>query len=151
MVVLAHTRRKHVGEASMATQPLPDPVSSDLRQGLHGVKSAMRTYAKGAKLFQHGMPVDGVYIIESGQVRVLLPTMQRRLQLLETAGPGAILGLSETMSGDHYRVMVEACEPTTATFIPRENLMEFLRQHCDLCLQLVRLLSDDLHALYRKF
>jgi CRP-like cAMP-binding protein len=134
----------------VSSQPLPDRLSPDLWQALHGIKS-VRVYPKGATIFQQGTPVNGVYIVESGKVRVLLPTVQSRLQLLEVAGTGTILGLSETMSGDKYRVTAEASDHTTVGFIPRESFVEFLRDHCDHCMQVVRLLSEDLHGLYHKF
>ena len=75
------------------SQPSPVKLSPDLWESLHGIK-AVRIYPKGATLFQQGTAVSGVFVVESGQVRVLLPTAQRRLQLLEVAGPGTILGLS---------------------------------------------------------
>ncbi len=134
----------------MSSQPLPGKLSPDLWQALHGIKS-VRVYPKGATLFQQGSAVGGVYVVESGQVRVLLPTPQDRPQLLEVAGPGTMLGLSETMSGDNYRVTAEAGDHTTVAFIPRESFVEFLRDHCDFCMQVVRLLSEDLHGLYHKF
>jgi CRP-like cAMP-binding protein len=95
--------------------------------------------------------VTGVYLVESGEVRVLLPTGQSQKQLLEVVGPGTMLGLSESMSGEKYRITAEAGEQTTAAFIPREEFLGFLREHCDFCMQVVRLLSEDLHALYHKF
>ena len=134
----------------MSSQPLPDKLSPDLWQALYGIKS-VRVYPKGATLFQQGSEVSGVYLVESGQVRILLPTAQSRMQLLEVAGPGAILGLSESMSGDHYRITAEADDHTTVAFLPRESFVEFLRDHCDFCMQVVRLLSEDLHGLYHKF
>ncbi len=60
-------------------------------------------------------------------------------------------GLSESMTGEKYRITAEASKQTTAAFIPRENSLEFLRQHGDFCMQVVRLLSPDLHGLYHKF
>ena len=89
--------------------------------------------------------------MESGEVRVLLSAGQSQRQLLEVVGPGTVLGLSESMSGEKYRITAEAGEPTTAAFIPREELLEFLREHGDFCMQVVRLLSEDLHGLYHKF
>jgi CRP/FNR family transcriptional regulator len=121
-----------------------------LWESLHGIKS-VRIYPKGATLFQQGAAVSGVFVVESGQVRVLLPTAQSRLQLLEVAGPGTILGLSESMSGERYRVTAEAGDHTTVAFIPCESFVEFLRDHGDYCMQVVRLLSEDLHGLYHKF
>lgn len=58
-----------------------------------------------------------------------------------------MLGLSESMSGETYRITAEAGDQTTAVFVPREEFLEFLREHGDFCMQVVRLLSEDLHAL----
>jgi CRP/FNR family transcriptional regulator len=137
----------------MSTQPvhpLPAKLNFNLWEALHGIKS-VRIYPKGAMLFQQGTAVNGVYVVESGQVRVLLPTARGRLQLLEVAGPGTVLGLSETMSGEQYRVTAEAADYTTVGFIARETFVDFLRERCDFCMQVVRLLSEDLHGLYHKF
>jgi CRP-like cAMP-binding protein len=103
------------------------------------------------RLFQRGASANGVYVIESGEVRVSLPTGADTHQLLEVAGPGAILGLVESMSGDDHRVTAEAGNHTTVAFIPRDAFLVFLRDHSDFCMQVVRLLSEDLHGLYHKF
>ena len=137
-------------ECVVSSQPTPGKLSPDLWQALHGIK-AVRVYPKGSRLFQQGTVVSGVYLVESGKVRVLLPTGQSRPQLLQVAGPGAILGLSESMTGDNYRVTAEASDHATVAFIPRESFVDFLRGHCDFCMQVVRLLSEDLHGLYHKF
>jgi CRP-like cAMP-binding protein len=132
------------------SQRSPVKLTPDLWEALHGVKS-VRIYPKGATLFEQGTEVAGVYVVESGVVRVLLPTAQNGRQLLEVAGPGSVLGLSESMSGEAYRVTAEAGDHTTVAFIPRESFVDFLREHCDFCMQVVRLLSEDLHGLYHKF
>ncbi len=134
----------------MLSQPMPAKLSPDLWQALHGIK-AVRVYPKGTPLFHQGATVSGVYVIESGEVRILLPTGPGRQQLLEIAGPGSVLGLIESMSGDDHRVTAEAGIHTTVAFIPREVFLDFLRDHCDFCMQVVRLLSEDLHGLYHKF
>ena len=138
------------GSEPISASSALDILSPDLWQALHSIL-AMRVYPNGATLFQQGTAVNGVYLIESGQVRVLLPTVHSRLQLLELASPGAILGLSETMSGVSFRVTAEAADCTTVAFIERENFLAFLRDHGDFCMQIVRLLSEDLHLLYHKF
>lgn len=132
------------------SQPSPGKLSPDLWQALHGIKS-IRAYSKGTTIFQQGTAAAGVYVVESGQVRLLLTTSQSRPQLLEIAGPGTILGLSESMSGDNHRLTAQAEDHATIAFVPRDSLLEFLRSHCDFCMQVVRLLSDDLHGLYHKF
>jgi CRP/FNR family cyclic AMP-dependent transcriptional regulator len=133
-----------------SSQPRLCKLSPDLLQALHGVKP-VRRFAKGTTLIQQASAARGVFVVESGEVRVLLPTGQDKRQLLEVVGRGTMLGLSENMTGDNYRVTAEAGEETTAIFIPREEFLNFLREHCDFCMQVVRLLSDDLLGLYDKF
>ncbi len=134
----------------MSSQPTPGKLSPDLMQALRPIKS-VRLFPKGATLFQQGSVVMGVYLVESGEVRVLLPTGHSAKQLLEVVGPGTVLGLSESMTGEKYRVTAEAGDQTTVAFIPRQEFLEFLREHGDFCMQVVRLLSEDLHGLYHKF
>jgi CRP/FNR family transcriptional regulator, cyclic AMP receptor protein len=134
----------------MPLQPAPSKLSPELLQALRGIKT-VRQFPKGALLFQQGFPVKGVYLVESGEVRILLPTGQRQKQLLEVAGPGALLGLSDSMSGENYRVTAEAGAQTIAGFNPRQDFLELLRAHGDFCVLVVRLLSEDLHGLYHKF
>jgi CRP/FNR family transcriptional regulator len=134
----------------VSSQPTPGKLSPDLLQALHGIKS-IRLFPKGAKLFLQGSAATGVYLVETGEVRVLLPTGQTQKQLLEVVGPGTMLGLSESMNGERYRITAEAGEQTTAAFVPREEFLAFLREHGDFSMEVVRLLSEDLHAIYHKF
>ncbi len=134
----------------MSSQPMPGRVSPDLLRALRRIES-VQSFPKGATLFQQGFAVAGVYAVESGEVRVLLPASQRQKQLLEVVGPGTLLGLSESMTGEKYRITAEGSERTTAAYIPREDFLEFLREHGDFCMEVVRLLSEDLHGLYHKF
>jgi CRP-like cAMP-binding protein len=132
------------------SQPTPGKLSPDLLQGLRGIKSVQR-FPNGGILFRQGSAATGVYLVERGEVRILLPTGQNQSQLLEVLGPGTVLGLSESMTGGNYRITAEAGGQTSLAFIPREAFLEFLREHVDFCMQVVRLLSEDLHGLYHKF
>jgi len=132
------------------SQPTPGKLSPDLLRALQGIKS-VRRFPQGASLFQQGSAVTGVYLVENGEVRVLLSTGQTQKQLLEVVGAGTMLGLSESMTGGKHRVTAEAGDQATVAFIPRKEFLEFLRQHAEFCMQVVRLLSDDLNGLYHKF
>ena len=74
------------GRNNVSSQPTPGKLSPDLLQALHGINS-VRLFPKGAKLFQPGVVATGVYLVESGEVRVLLPTGQSQKQLLDVVGP----------------------------------------------------------------
>jgi CRP-like cAMP-binding protein len=132
------------------SQPAQGKLSPDFLWALRGLSPPL-WFPEGAVLFQEGIAATGVYVVVSGEVRVLLPTNQRQQQLLELAGPGSILGLSETLTAEEYRSTGVAADKTMAIFIPHEQFLELLGQRGDLCMQVVRLLSEDLHGLYHKF
>ena len=61
-------------------------------------------FPKGATLFQQGSRAEGVYLVESGEVSMLLSTNRSQRQLVEVAGSGTILGLSESMTAENHRI-----------------------------------------------
>jgi CRP/FNR family transcriptional regulator len=107
-------------------------------------------FRKGQNLFRDGEPANGIFVIQQGQVNILHPLKESILSPIEPARTGAVLGLSECVSGRRYRVTAEAAERTTVSYIERHQLLTFLRQHCDLCMHIVRMLSEDLHLLYHE-
>ena len=125
-------------------------LSQELEQAFRQMKMP-RSFSKGTALYHEGTDATGFFLVEKGAVRVLLPTSENENQLLEVVGEGAILGLSESMCGDKYRVTAEAEEQTTAAFIARDSFVRFLGGHHECCMQVVRILSENLHGLYHKF
>ena len=72
-------------------------------------------------------------------------------KLSETAGPGAVLGLAESMTGEGYRLTAEVTEPSRVSFIERGAFLGSMQEHPEFCMQVVRLLSENLHGLYYRF
>lgn len=134
----------------MPSQSTPDKLSLELLQALQAIKSVL-VFAKGATLFRQGYAVTGIYLVEAGEVRILLSTAHTQRQLIEIVGSGTILGLGESLSGENYRMTAEALVPTTVAFIPRDSLLNFLREHPDFSMEVLRFLSEELHSLYHKF
>jgi len=128
----------------------PNPWSPDLWHALEDLRSSRR-YESGSVLFRDGEPCAGIYLIEKGQINLLLPTQKKRYELFEAVGRGAMLGLSEAMSGSPHKFMAEAGLATEVAYVERMALMKFLSEHHMVCMQVVRLLSEDLHALYHRF
>ena len=110
-----------------------------------------RTYQPGSTLLQQGTLATGLLLIESGSVRILLPTADGREQLLDVAGAGSILGLSDCLSGGTYRVTAQAEEYTVAHFIPGREFINLLDANRELWMEIVRALSESLHGLYHRF
>jgi CRP-like cAMP-binding protein len=109
-----------------------------------------RTYPSGVPIYSRGAPARGVFLVQAGQVRLNFGT-SRAPAFFYLAGPGSIVGLGETMSGTQYDATAEPVHAATLSFLGREDLLSYLREHCDTCLQLVQLLSEDLHQLYQQY
>jgi CRP-like cAMP-binding protein len=125
-------------------------LSPYLLQALQEIKTP-QVLSKGATLFQQGSTAKDAYLVESGEVCILFSTGQGQRQLLEVVGAGSMLGLSEIMGGTNHRATAVACGAAGASSIPREKLLSLLRGNTVFCLEIARLLSEDLHGLYRKF
>lgn len=139
----------------MSSQPLSGiPTAKRLSaELLHAIKEIQVpcSFSKGEIIFKQEVAVMGVYVVEAGEVGISLSSSHNQNQLLEVVGPGSMLGIGETMCGANYRVTAEAFGPATASFIPREKLINLLREYPLFSMEIVRLLSEELHGLYNKF
>src|SRR5579863_5270004 len=100
-------------------------------------------HPKGATLFAEGQPPRGVFILYSGRVKLFTSSADGRSRILKFAGPGEILGLAGTLSGQPYEAWAEAIQPTEAGFVERENLVHLMRHHGEIALQLAMQLGES--------
>ena len=56
---------------------------------------------------------------------------------VRVASPGEVLGLSAAVSGGRYEVTAEALERVQVAAVRRKDLLHFLHEHRDVCLQVV--------------
>ena len=123
-------------------------IQPDLLHAFEGT-AQVRHYRPGTAVYRRGRPVRGVFLIQKGRARLLLG--ESGGLALHLAGAGSVLGLGETMSGSPYDATLETIEPCDIAFLRREDFLAYLRQNCALCMQLVQLLSEDLHQLYQQY
>ena len=118
-------------------------------QKLNDIKSTA-TYPKSAVLFIEGQQPRGVFVLCTGKVKLSMSSSDGKTIILKIAQPGAVLGLSATVSNRPYEVSAEIMEPTQATFIPREAFLHFLRDHGEAALRVAEQLSQNYHAAYKE-
>ncbi len=103
---------------------------------------------RGATLFAEGRAARGIYVLCEGRAKLSVCSDNRKRLMLRVAGPGEVLGLSASMSGKPYEVTAEMLDTSQVAFVRRRDLLHFLRDHRVACLQVVHLLSHDLHQAY---
>lgn len=118
-------------------------------QRLNDIKSTA-TYPKSAVLFIEGQLPRGVFVLCTGKVKLSMSSSDGKTIILKIAQPGAVLGLSATVSNRPYEVSAEIMEPTQANFIPREAFLHFLRDHGEAALRVAEQLSQNYQAAYEE-
>jgi len=63
---------------------------------------------------------------------------------------GDVLGLNSVISDRPYEVTAEMMEPGQANFIPRESLLQFLKDHGEVALRVAEQLSRNYYTAYEE-
>ena len=124
-------------------------MSPEATRGFDSIKE-QEVLAKGTLLFAEGRPARGVYVLGEGRAKLSLCSESGKRLMLRVAGPGEILGLGATLSGDAYEVTAELLDTAQVVFVKRKDLLKFLRDNPLICMEVVRRLSDDLHGAYER-
>jgi CRP/FNR family transcriptional regulator, cyclic AMP receptor protein len=128
-----------------------DRVFCDLAPGtleeFDGIKS-LQSHPRGSLLFREGQTAQSVFLLCQGRVRLTVCSESGRRMALRNADPGEVLGLSAALAGGFYEITAEVIEPVQTAEIRRKDLVQFLHAHREVCLQVVNLLSQDLHHAY---
>jgi CRP/FNR family transcriptional regulator len=124
-------------------------MSPDAIRGFDEIKE-QAVLAKGALLFAEGRPSRGVYVLCEGRAKLSICSESGKRLMLRVAGPGEVLGLGATLSGDPYEVTAELLDTAQVVFVKRKDLLKFLRDNPTICMEVVRRLSDDLHGAYER-
>jgi CRP/FNR family transcriptional regulator len=124
-------------------------MSPDAIHGFDEIKE-QAVHSKGALLFAEGRPSRGVYVLCEGRAKLSICSESGKRLMLRVAGPGEVLGLGATLSGNAYEVTAELLDAAQVVFVKRKDLLKFLRDNPSTCMEVVRRLSEDLHGAYER-
>lgn len=111
---------------------------------------SVASYPRGAVLFSEGRPVRGIHILCDGRAKLSICSDAGKRLTLRIASPGEVLGLGAVLSNTPYEVTAELLDNSQVAFVSRKDLMRFLRDHQNVCMEVVRMLSQDLHGAYER-
>jgi CRP/FNR family transcriptional regulator, cyclic AMP receptor protein len=110
----------------------------------------LASYPRSALLFAEGKPVRGIYILCDGRAKLSIRGENGKRLTLRIANPGEVLGLGAALSNTPYEVTAELLDMSQVVFVRRKELVKFLHDNPTICLQVVRMLSQDLHGAYER-
>src|SRR5271167_3895966 len=111
---------------------------------------SLATYPRNTILFAEGRPVRGIYLLCDGRAKLSICAESGKRLTLRVAGPGEVLGLGAALSNTPYEITAELLDASQVVFVRRKELTKFLRAHPEVCMQVVRMLSQDLHGAYER-
>jgi len=131
--------------------PRPDRLFCDLPAdalpAFDGIKH-ISNCIRGTTLFHEGQPARGIYLVCSGKAKLTICSESGKRMTIRVVGPGEVLGLSAALAGSSYEVTADLIEDSHIAMVKRKDLLQFLHEHHDVCLQVVHALSQDLHSAY---
>jgi CRP/FNR family transcriptional regulator len=93
--------------------------------------TSARSYPKGTVLFAEGQDPSGIFLMRKGRAQLYFRSAAGKAMHLTIAEPGDALGVPASILGKPYEIAAEAMDPVEAGFIPRRQLLDFLREHPD--------------------
>jgi CRP-like cAMP-binding protein len=106
-------------------------------------------FAKGATLYTAGDPVAGLYLLRSGEVKLLMPERDGKSSVSHTVAAGGTVGLGPTVSGQPYEFTARATSRCSAAFVPRQGFIAILRRFPEATLSVSHVLTIEIERAYR--
>lgn len=124
------------------TNELYVTLRAELRHQLTQHEQVM-TVPEGATLIDHGILQDHLVILNSGTVRVSIPSPKLAASMT-TGQKGKVFGMRAVVSEELPEIDVTCTEPCNITVLPRDAFLELLKKHPEIYFAVAKVLSSDL-------
>ncbi len=106
-----------------------------------------RHYAAGEMVFGEGEPCLGLYVVESGQVRIFKSSSGGREHVLSIDGPGSSVAELPVFDGGNYPASVATIDDATLLFISKQDFQALCLTHPQVALKVLRVVGARLRRL----
>ncbi|MGX5818074.1 Crp/Fnr family transcriptional regulator [Chitinophaga lutea] len=101
-------------------------------------------YKKGQDIFQEGAHPYGIYIINTGKVKLSHSGDEGREQIIRLVKPGDMIGYKALISNEPYTATATVLEESAVCFIPREVFLQVLQKDTALSLHMMQIVTNEL-------
>ena len=141
LLVQEHGRAHYPAVASVEPA-LFSGLPPKVQQAVSAVKFTT-TYPNGAVLFVEGQAPRGVFIVESGRVKLSVCARDGKTLILRIAEAGEVVGLGSAVSDRACETTAETQGPCELTFIRHNDLLRLMRLHNEFAILMAEHLSDE--------
>lgn len=97
----------------------------------------------GSVLFEEGEPTTGIYLVQTGQIKLSCSSGQERSMILRIARTGEILGLSAILNGCGHEVTAKTLTECDLVHIAPEVFLDFLKGFAEASTHALVVLARD--------
>jgi CRP-like cAMP-binding protein len=109
--------------------------------------SLARHYEPGELIFSEGDPCEGLYVVESGAVKIFNVSVSGREQVLTIEGPGGSIAELPVFDGGNYPASAQAEQASDLLFIRKKDIHALCLEHPEVALKVLRVVSARLRRL----
>ena len=110
-------------------------------------RTVSRRYSAGELVFGEGEPCAGLYVVESGHVRIFKSSSGGREQVLSIDGPGSSIAELPVFDGGAYPASAIAIEDATLLFVHKQDFHALCLAHPQVGLKVLRVVGARLRRL----
>lgn len=110
-------------------------------------RAVPRHYSKGELLFNEGDPCKGLFVIQSGRVRIFKSSPNGREQVLAVEGPGSSVAELPLFDGGNYPASTSAIENARVYFISKQDFHSLCLVHPQVPLKVLKVVGGRLRKL----
>ncbi|MGH9521797.1 MAG: Crp/Fnr family transcriptional regulator [Terriglobales bacterium] len=110
-------------------------------------RAVPRRYQAGELLFNEGDACAGLFVIESGNVRLFKCSAAGREQVLAIDGPGSSIAELPVFDGGNYPASAAAVNDVSALFVSRQDFHSMCLVHPQVALKVLRIVGKRLRSL----
>ena len=106
-----------------------------------------RRFSAGETVFAEGEPCAGLYVVESGHVRIFKSSASGREHVLSIEGPGSSVAELPLFDGGNYPASVSAVDEATLLFLSKQDFQTLCLAHPQVSLKVLRVVGARLRRL----
>ena len=106
-----------------------------------------RQFAAGELIFSEGEPCPGLYIVQSGFVKIYKSSASGREQVLAIEGPNSTIAELPVFDGGNFPASAAAMHDTTFLFISKNDFYSLCLEHPKVALKVLRVVGRRLRGL----
>ena len=110
-------------------------------------RAVPRKFSAGEIVFSEGDACSGMYVVESGHIRIFKTSAGGREQVLSIDGPGGSVAELPVFDGGNYPASVSAVEDSTLLFIGKQDFHALCAAHPQVALKMLRVVGARLRKL----